>query len=171
MREDVYVGTSPQHEANDQEATKVELSDKWEAAQRLYGGKVKTFARNSFRQIPYSDLEDVEQELLVVLWECVVNYDPNRGACFNTYFQQSAKNKVISLIRHHQTKSRDGAVVSMSAEAVSDAVDEAISFTSAEELAMMRITLREYVSEHGQEALYDQQLGGRRGRQRVSATA
>ena len=139
----------------------MELAEKWEAAQQAYGGKVKTFARNSYRQIPYTDQADIEQELLVVLWECVMSYDPNRGACFNTYFQQSAKNKVISLIRHHQTKGRAGQVVSMSEEAVEFAVNDTIAMTSAEDLAMMRVELREYVMAHGEDALYDRRLGGR----------
>lgn len=140
----------------------MELAEKWELAQHKYGGKVKTFARNSYRQIPGADQEDVEQELLVVLWECVVHYDPNRGACFNTYFQQSAKNKVISLIRHHQTKGRSGTTVSLSEEAVAWAVDETLSFAPAEDLAMMRVELRSYVEVHGEAALFDKRLGGRR---------
>ena len=147
----------------------MELSEKWEAAQKMYGGKVRTFARNSFRQIPGAEQQDVEQELLVVLWECVMKYDPNRGACFNTYFQQSAKNKVISLIRHHQTKGRTGSVVSMSEDAVAFAVDEALSFTSAEDLAMMRVELRAFVEANGEEALYNKRLGGKGRRVALSA--
>lgn len=139
----------------------MELSEKWEATYQAYYGKVRTFARNSYRQVPYTSQEDIEQELLVVLWECVVNYDPNRGACFNTYFQQSAKNKVISLIRHHETKGRSGQVVSMSEEAVEFAVNDTIAMTSAEDLAMMRVDLREFVQTHGEDALYDRRLGGR----------
>lgn len=141
----------------------MELADKWEATYSAYYGKVRTFARNSYRQVPYTSQEDIEQELLVVLWECVVNYDPNRGACFNTYFQQSAKNKVISLIRHHETKGRAGQVVSMSEEAVEFAVNDTIAMTSAEDLAMMRVDLREFVLAHGEDALYDRRLGGRSG--------
>lgn len=131
----------------------MELAEKWEAASRLYGGKVRTFARNSYRQIPDHEQTDVEQELLVVLWECVVHYDPQKGASFNTYFQQSAKHKVISLIRHYQTKSRTAVVVSLSDEAVEAAVGEMLSVTSAEELALMRMTIREFVLENGEEAL------------------
>jgi DNA-directed RNA polymerase specialized sigma24 family protein len=131
----------------------MDLAHKWEVASTLYGGKVKTFARNSFRQIPDHEQNDVEQELLVVLWECVVHYDPNKGASFNTYFQQSAKNRVISLIRHYQTKGRTATLVSLTDEAVEAAVSEMLATTSAEELALMRMTIREFVLEHGEEAL------------------
>lgn len=147
----------------------MELFEKWEAAQRQYGGKVSTFARNSYRQIPGAEQADVEQELLVVLWECVMKYDPYRGACFNTYFQQSAKNKVISLIRHHQTKGRTGSTVSMSEEAVAFAVDEAVAFTSAEDLALMRVELRAFVEKNGEAALFNRRLGGKGRRFSLSA--
>jgi RNA polymerase sigma factor (sigma-70 family) len=129
------------------------LPERWEAAQQVYGGKVRTFARNSFRQIPDHDQADMEQEILIVLWQCVQKYDPNNGASFNTLFQQCAKNRIISLIRHYSTKSRTAAVVSLGEEAVAAAVDEYLAVHSAEELAMMRLEINTYVTEFGVEVL------------------
>lgn len=131
----------------------VDDSARWEAARRLYGGKVRTFARNSFRQIPGFDREDVEQELLIVLWNCVQKYDPNKGASFNTLFQGCAKNKVISLIRHFETQSRKAVVVSLGEDEVARAVDQYLAVSSAEEIGLMRMQISEYVAEYGEGVL------------------
>lgn len=127
--------------------------DRWSAAVKLYGGKVRTFARNSFRQIPGFDREDVEQELMIVLWRCVQQYDPNRGASFNTLFQGCAKNKVISLIRHFETQSRKAHVVSLGDDDVASAVEEYLSVASAEEIGLMRLQISEYVADYGEGVL------------------
>lgn len=138
------------------------LSERWEAAQLLYGGKVRTFARNSWRQIPFHEQEDVEQELLVVLYDCVIHYDPNRGASFNTFFQRSAKNKVISLIRHYSTKGRKGVAVSLEEESVAAAVDQFLATHSAEELAMFRMEITEYTDMHTEAEWAENRLAKRR---------
>lgn len=130
------------------------LEEKWEAAQLMYGRKVKTFARNSFRQIPYHDQCDMEQEMLIVLWECVRAYDPNKGASFNTFFQQCAKNRITSLIRHYSTKSRAAVVTSLSDEAVAAVVEEYLTPLTAEDQALLRMELREIVALHG-EGVFD----------------
>lgn len=130
-----------------------QTAERFEQAQLKYGQKVRTFARNSFNQVPYHDLEDMVQELTIVLWECVRTYNPDRGASFNTFFQQSAKNRVISLIRHYQTKGRAGSTVSLDVEAVSWAVDEFLSDASAEDLALMRMEIREAVLAGGEGVL------------------
>lgn len=129
------------------------LADRWEATQLLYGQKVRTFARNSYRQIPDYEQSDVEQELLVVLWECVVHYDPNMGASFNTYFQRSAKNRVITLIRHYETKSRSAVTVSLGDDAVALAVESYLAVASAEEIGLMRLQISEYVTRYGEDVL------------------
>ena len=49
----------------------------------------------------------------------------------------------------------------MSEEAVERPVNDTIAMTSAEDVAMMRVELREYAMSHGLEALYDRRLGGR----------
>jgi DNA-directed RNA polymerase specialized sigma24 family protein len=141
-------------------ATPISVDDQWAAAQREFGKKVKTFARNSAYAVPGYDEVDMEQELLVVLWECVVNYDPGKGARFNTYFQTSAKNRIVSLIRRFQALSRTAEVASLDVEAVSLAVDEVFAKGySAEDTALLRMEVREAVATHGEAS-----LEGRRGR-------
>lgn len=71
-----------------------------------YRGTISTFARRSAHKLPDLDQEDIEQELYIVLWKCVENYDPDRGASFNTLFQGSAHNRIITLIRHYETVMR-----------------------------------------------------------------
>lgn len=129
------------------------VTDRWEATQVLYGQKVRTFARNSYRQIPDHEQCDVEQELLLVLWDCVIHYDPNMGASFNTYFQRSAKNRIITLIRHYETKSRSAPTVSLGDDAVATAVDGYLSVASAEEVGLMRLQITEYVTRYGEDVL------------------
>lgn len=139
------------------------FEEKWGLAQARYKGTIRTFARNCVRQLPGFELADVEQELLVVLWRCVNNYDPDKGASFNTLFQGSARNRIISLIRTANTKGRQGISVSLSDEAVSAAVDDIMNELGTEERCMLRDELREYVSEVGAEAFVSALVAGRRG--------
>jgi len=117
--------------------------ERWEAAQLAFHGKIRTFARGALAQLPHMDLDDIIQELNIVLWTCTVHYDPDRGAKFNTYFQGSAKNRIISLIRHANTKSRKAIVHSLDVEAVSAAVDALFSTADTEERVMMRMEIAE----------------------------
>jgi RNA polymerase sigma factor (sigma-70 family) len=117
--------------------------EKWEAAQLAFHGKIRTFARGAVNQLPGLDMDDVIQELNIVLWTCTVHYDPNRGAKFNTYFQGSAKNRIISLIRHANTKSRKALVTSLDVEAVAAVVDSLLAIDNVEERALMRVDIAE----------------------------
>lgn len=120
-----------------------DLAENWQLAQTAFAGKIRTFARNSAYRIPGFDEEDVEQELLIVLYECVVHYNPDRGARFNSYFQGSAKNRIITLIRHFETKSRKGEIAYLEDEDVRRAVEMSSLQHSAEAIAMMHIDIFE----------------------------
>jgi RNA polymerase sigma factor (sigma-70 family) len=137
-------------------------AERWDAAQRAYRGKIRTFARNSVRQLPGYEVADVEQELLVVLWQCVEKYDPNRGASFNTLFQGSARNKIISLIRRYSTQSRKALVMSLDEEAVRTVIEDTLSTSSAEDIALMRILIGEAVTQLGPEVLSGNRTRARR---------
>lgn len=129
------------------------MGDKFLAALREYDGKIRTFARNSAYALPGYDVEDVEQELRVVLWQCCEKYDPSKGARFNTYFQQIAINRIRDLIRKSQTEKRvgDKMLVSLDRDDVAVAVSHEIAalrifttdMSSAEDHALARITLWE----------------------------
>lgn len=137
----------------------------FEDAQVQYGRKVKTFARNSAYAVPGYTQADMEQELLIVLWECVRNYNPDRGAGFNTYFQRSAKNRIITLIRHASTKGRKADVVTLNDDAVMIAVERIFVCESSEATAMRKMEVVQALKEnpHG--------LEGRRGRKPKQRTA
>lgn len=107
--------------------------ERFEAAQIAHTRTIRTFARNCVNQLPGWDVEDIEQELLVVLWRCAANYDPNKGASFSTLFQGSARNKVISLIRHVNTKGRKTNLVYLEQEDIAAAVNAMYTEGSAED--------------------------------------
>jgi RNA polymerase sigma factor (sigma-70 family) len=115
----------------------------FEQAQVAYAGTIRTFARNCVNQLPGYDIEDIEQELLVELWKCVQKYDPNKGASFNTLFQGCARNKVITLLRHVNTKGRKATIVYLEDEAVAAAVAEVEGTMSAEDIALGRLEARD----------------------------
>lgn len=137
----------------------------FDEAQREYAGKIRTFAYNSYRQLPGYTREDVEQELLVVLWKTCLSYDPNRGASFNTRFQGNARNHIITLIRRANTQSRKAAISSLSEAAVVAAVESIARSMSAEDQAILRMDVQEAVFKHGSEVLN----GTGRGRKRKLA--
>lgn len=110
------------------------LEERFRVAQQRYNGTIRTFARNCVFQLPGMDVEDVCQELLMVLWKCVQNYDPNRGASFNTLFQGSARNQVIGLVRTANAQKRGkGRVVTLDPEAFSLAAERMSIEGSAED--------------------------------------
>lgn len=78
------------------------------AAQIAYQGKIRTFARQKFRLLPGFDKQDVESEILEVLWKACNVYDPNNGACFNTLFWTMAHNRVKDLHKAASRKMRVG---------------------------------------------------------------
>lgn len=115
----------------------------FEQAQVAFRGTIRTFARNCVHQLPGFAQEDIEQELLMVLWLCVQKYDPNKGASFNTLFQGCARNKVISLVRSAQTQKRKALWVNLDAEAVAQEVEMRMSVGSAERSYLALEEIRE----------------------------
>lgn len=140
------------------------FEEKWALAQVRYKGTIRTFARSFNSQIRNMDQEDIEQELLVVLWKCVLNYDPSKGASFNTLFQGSAKNKCISLVRTANTKSRKGVNVSLADEDIERAVDDYFQDLptngSAEDRALAQAELRQAMIDNPRALA----MGAKRGR-------
>lgn len=115
------------------------------AAQPAYRFRIKAFARKNFRALPGLEQQDLEAELVEVLWLACMKYDPNNGACFNTFFWQSAKNRFLDLHKAASRKMRVGDYdrVSLTQESVQRAVYEMLEDASAEDEVMARITVRE----------------------------
>lgn len=110
------------------EATKFEL------AQVEYQRKIKTFANKTYRMIPGYSSEDLQSEMLEVLWKCVNAYDPNRGAGFNTLFWRSAHNRLRSLHRFYASKKRAIEFVLLDEDEFTYVVDQMVSEFSAEDV-------------------------------------
>jgi DNA-directed RNA polymerase specialized sigma24 family protein len=113
----------------------------WEATVLEYNSVARTFAFNTHRQLPGWDVEDVEQEMLMVLWKCWQKYDPDKGASFNTLFQGCARNKCITLVRTVNTMGRKGVALSLEEEAVRYAAEDARSYMSVEDIVVMNCEL------------------------------
>jgi DNA-directed RNA polymerase specialized sigma subunit len=124
-------------------------AEKFAAAQVAFDGKIKTYARNALPHLSGHDrsheLDDICQELLTVLWKCVVAYDPDNGAAFNTFAQRSFQNRIASMVREVTAAKRTavGGVVSISVESIGIAVDQAIQEWSAEDYAVAKISHQE----------------------------
>lgn len=129
------------------------FEERWGLAQARYKGTINTFARNFVNQIPGFDVEDIEQELLVVLWKTVMGYDPDRGASFNSLFQGNAQRRCITLVRSASTMKRTANLTSLDIDAISRAVDDIMNEADAESTALDRIAIQEYVREYGEEVL------------------
>jgi len=124
----------------------------------MYEPKIRTAARNSYNQVRDHDRTDMEQELRVVLWRCVNDYNPDRGGSFSTFFWQSARNRISTLIRFYSTQSRKAETVSLDVEAVRMAVDDLLEQPSAEDTAIMQIEIRGYVTTYGDEVFDGESL-------------
>lgn len=122
--------------------TKEEVSSRFEAAQVAYQKKIRTIAHWNFQKGPGFARQDLEQELLVVLWRCVQNYDPNIGASFNTLFTGSARNRIVSLIRHATTQKRVAVLTSLEEEGIQLAIDRVLNEPSAEDTALLHMRIK-----------------------------
>lgn len=113
------------------------------SALKMMNRKITTFARNSFFHVPGFSVEDMEQELLQVLWLAVQSYDPVKGSTFNSFAQQCFRNRIGSLRREVTSQKRSAEIVSLDVEAVQTALEARRSLPSAEDRVMDRETLRE----------------------------
>lgn len=125
---------------------------KFDLAYAAFKGKIRTFSRNAM-PIPGMDIEDVEQELCQTLMRCVRDYDPNKGASFNTLTQGSFQRKIMDLKRKAHTKGRTATLVYLDAEDVREAISNMITDgQTAEEIAIAPYGLDEvqleYVRKH-----------------------
>jgi DNA-directed RNA polymerase specialized sigma24 family protein len=109
---------------------------KFEQAALAYSPKIATFSKKTFRYIPGFEQQDLEAEMLEVLWKCVNAYDPNQGAGFNTLFWRSAHRRLISIRRYYAAKKRAAEWVLLDEEEFVAVCDSVIHDYSAEEWVM-----------------------------------
>lgn len=110
----------------------------YNAAFAAFEKKMHTFARNSVHKIPGYDVDDIVQELSMTLMRVVRDYDPNKGASFNTVAQQSFQNRIRDLIRMVSTKSRTAVMVYLDADDVQRVIEAVYNTHSAEDEVLAR---------------------------------
>lgn len=115
----------------------------YEAAYGAFRKKMTTFSRNAVHRLPGYDVEDIEQELAMVLARVVRDYDPDKGASFNTVAQQSFQNRIRDLIRMVTTKSRTAIMVYLDEDDVQRVIEAVYNTHSAEDEVLARQMLAE----------------------------
>lgn len=116
----------------------------FELAQEMYEPKIATFAKKVWRFIPGFEQQDLEGELLEVLWVCTLRYNPDEsGATFNTFFWRCAKNRAISIERSAKAIRRYAEWVRLDPDEFVAVCDSLLSDFSAEEYALANLTATE----------------------------
>lgn len=118
------------------------IATPFEAAQEMYAPKIRTFAEKMWRFIPGFEQQDLEGELLEVLWKCTLRYHPDNGGNFNTFFWRSAKNRTISIERQAKALKRCAEWVQLDPEIFVVEVDRILREFSAEDHAIANLTFR-----------------------------
>lgn len=115
----------------------------FEMAQVKYAPKIRTFSENTWRYLPGYERQDLEADMLEVLWTCVQSYDPDRGARFSTFFWTAAKRRLISIRRHYGAQKRSAEWVHLDGDALAEMVDEIVTEASAEDYALAFAAIEE----------------------------
>jgi DNA-directed RNA polymerase specialized sigma24 family protein len=105
----------------------------FEQAVPVYRPKIRTFAKKVWKFIPGFEQQDLEGELLEVLWKCTLTYHPDNGANFNTLFWRSAKNRTITIERKAKAQKRSAEWVNLDPEDFVRVCDEILSEFSSED--------------------------------------
>lgn len=106
--------------------------ERWQTARIAYKQKIRTAAWNSRYVSPEHNVDDMEQELLIVLWDSCRLYDPEKGMTFNSFFWMRAKQKIGMLQERAQAKKRSALMVSLDEEGITAAIDAVLQCASAE---------------------------------------
>lgn len=130
-------------------------SERFELAQVAYRKMIKAYAWQCAWILPGYDHQDLENELLEVLWLACKSYDPDKGMKFNTWFRQRVKQRFLDLEKSAKRKKRAGDYdqISLDAADVRVAIEnflgditgdfEANSESSAEDIALANIRVQE----------------------------
>ena len=109
---------------------------RFQAAQPIYDRRIRAFAQKSARLLPSVEPQDIENELLEVLWKACNSYDPDQGARFNTHFWNCAQRRVIDLHKAASAQKRIGDYerVWLEDEAIRDAIGELLAYSPEDEV-------------------------------------
>lgn len=124
----------------------METAEAFERAQVMYAPKIRTFAEKTWRFLPGYDRADLEQEMVEVLWRCVLAYDPNRGARFSTLFWRSARRQLITIRRYVGAQKRKcEAYEVMDGDVLAQEIDSVLREFSAEDYAIGFLAVEERI--------------------------
>lgn len=121
------------------------LNYRFELAFPAYERKIRTFSRVHFKSVPGFGVDDLESEVYEVLLAVCEGYDPDSGATFNTYFWQSALNRLKDLKKaaFRQKRAVNMNTVSLDEDSVRYVVESMNESPSVEEEFFARITVTE----------------------------
>jgi DNA-directed RNA polymerase specialized sigma24 family protein len=131
-----------------QTSTADAMERRFRLAQPEYRGRIRAFAHHNFRTIPGFEKQDLEAELLEVLWLACVAYDPNQGACFNTLFWTCANRRFLDLHKAASRKMRVGDYdrVWLDDEDVREQLNEYLDHSAEDEAIAMMVVEELYRS-------------------------
>lgn len=106
---------------------------------------IRAYARDNVYALPGLEAQDLENEVLEVLWMACNTYDPNKGMKFNTWFRELVKRRFLDLSKAARRIKRAGDFnqVSLDVESVRMGIETALTGESAEDEALLRIDVRE----------------------------
>lgn len=120
-----------------------DVTERFGITQPKFQGRIRTFARRNFRSLPGFAQQDLENEILEVLWLACLKYNPNNGSGFTNFFWTCAERRFLDLHKAASRKMRVGDYETdvydpeMMAEAIREFAD------SAEDEALARIHVKE----------------------------
>lgn len=119
--------------------------ERFELARPAYRDKIKRYSNRYYRMIPGYEAQDLESDLVEVLWLACVSYDPNYGSKFNTFFWELVKRRFLDMRKRATRKKRAGDLTSISLDidAVRAVVEQVTLGSSAEEEMLARIVVTE----------------------------
>lgn len=119
---------------------------RFELAEEAYRRKIRTFARSTYQTIPGYQCEDMEADILEVLWLCVKSYDPDNGARFSTFFWTAAKHKLTDLYRFYGAKKRKAEIIYLDGDALAHIMDTFQEDFSAEDWAVALVSVQQRIA-------------------------
>lgn len=126
-------------------ATAETWGERFTLATPLYERKIRTYSKIHFREIAGYEQNDLENDLLEVLWLACRHYDPDHGATFNTFFWELVKRRFLDMLKKERRLKRGGGMiemVSLDEDAIRAVAAEIRSDPSAEEEALARINVQ-----------------------------
>lgn len=121
---------------------------KFDMAHQVYRKDIAAWTYDKVGALPGVERDDLEQEMLLVLWKAVLTYHPDNGSKFANYFRTLRDRKYVDLLRKANTGGRESeaAWIELDEEAVVHAI-ATLQEPSAEEMVEAIGSVREFARE------------------------